>query len=263
MLSFVGVRETAAQPLRLDLQFRQQTRDLVRPEANRGAGNGERCDDLPAGPADRYRHRRQAGLEFVDRDRVPGPSDRAQLALELAALEHRRRAGRAQRPGGQHGRAVREEDLADRGAVVVDAPPDPLPGAQEVMTVDLGEVLDGADAGDGEVHGLIGRRDERIQGGPGELRERALEEAASGVREDRRSGAQQPARPVLRDQTVAGQHGQQARRRALGQLGGSRQIRDADRMVAREHSEQQLRTALDRLRAGHLGLEQLFHGDIY
>ena len=27
--------------------------------------------------------------------------------------------------------------------------------------------------------------------------------------------------------------------------------------------EQQLRAALDRLRAGHPGLEQLFHGDIY
>ena len=104
------------------------------------------------------------------------------------------RLARNRRPAEGH------EHLADGGAVIVDRAPEPLPGAEEVAAVDLGDVLDAVARRDREVDRLAAGLGQRVERGPGQLDDVALEHAALGHAQDRRAGAQAAALPVLLDQ---------------------------------------------------------------
>ena len=92
----------------------------------------ERGDDVAGRPADGRGEGAQAGLELVDGGRVAVAAHALELVLERGAVDDRVRRQPRQPPGGELGRAEGEEDLAVGGAVVVDAAPDPLAGAEEV-----------------------------------------------------------------------------------------------------------------------------------
>jgi hypothetical protein len=174
------------------------------------------------------------------------------------------RASAAQAPGGQVGGAVGDEDLADRRRVEVDGAPDPLPGAEEVAALDLGEVLDAVDARHGEVDRLATGLGQDVQRRLGQLDDVAVHGAAVGEAQDRRAGLDLAAGAGAAHEAVALQAGDEPRRRALGQVGGLGEVADADRILAVEHERQQLGRAVDRLGAldglspSH-ALELLFH----
>ena len=192
----------------------------------------------------------------------PSRRTRSSSVVEGGAADDRVRRQPRQPPGGQLGRAEGEEDLAVGGAVVVDAAPDPLAGAEEVAAVDLGEVVDAVGGGDREVDRLAARLGDRLERGVGELDEVALDAAAMGEAQDRGAGLELAALAGLVDEAVALERGEQPRGGALGQVGGLGEVAQAHRLLAVEQAGEHLAGAVDRLRAlsGRAHVEVLFHG---
>ena len=73
---------------------------------------------------------------------VAQPSRRTRASSPASASGSTIVAGVSGSSGAGVGAAERDQHLADRGAVVRDAAPDPLAGAEEVAALDLREVLD-------------------------------------------------------------------------------------------------------------------------
>ena len=123
---------------------------------------------------------------------VANPSRRNRLELAV---------GLAVAASGSPGRraAERREHLAVGGVLVADRAPKPLTGAEEVPAIDLGDVLDSVGPGHGQVDRLAAGLRQRVERGPRQLDEVALEHAALGHPEDRRprvagARAHRPAR---------------------------------------------------------------------
>jgi hypothetical protein len=130
-----------------------------------------------------------------------------------------------------------------------------------VRAVHLREVLDAGGGRHGEVHGLLARRGERMQGVLGELGEGGAQAVAVREAHDGGAGADLAARAAALDQAVASERTEQAGGRALGQAGGPAQLADGDLLGTLEDQRQELGRALDRLRtpATH-NMELMFHG---
>ena len=118
-------------------------------------------------------------------------ADALELGVEQAAVDDRARGERLERGVRRAPRGVEgEQHLADRRAVVGHAPADPLAGAEEVAALDLGEVLDAARAGDGEVDRLPRGLGERVHRALGELDQAAAAGPRLGEAQEHRAGTE-------------------------------------------------------------------------
>ena len=145
--------------------------------------------------------------------------------------------------------------------------PEPLPRAEEVPAVHLGDVLDPVMRGHGQVDRLTACLRQRVKRRSRQLHQVSLEHAALGHPKDRRPRPQAPALAVLLDQSAALERADQARGGALGQPGRAREVGQRHRLLAFEHTHEQVGAAVDRgrpLRSAHataasIRLELLFH----
>ena len=219
-------------------------------QAQRGAGDAERGDDVARVAAHRRGHGGQAGLELVDRRwRSPGGGPVASSASSRSwsvmvsgvKRRQRRRAARRRRrrPGRPCPRAVQWKSTR---AV------EPLAGAEEVLAVDLREVLDAAGRRDGEVDRLAAEPGERVERLGRELDEVAVDRAAVGVAQQRGPRARgAPRAAVLVHEPVALERAERAREAVLlGSSAARPRSPSAHRLVALEHHHEQLRGAVDR-----------------
>src|SRR3954454_15968711 len=113
--SLVAMAEPGAERRGLLRQYRLELRDSVRPEAERGARDRQRGDDVPGRPVHGRGERREAGLELVDGGGERVVADTLELFLALRAVDDGGGGGAAQAAGRELGGAVGDEDLADRG----------------------------------------------------------------------------------------------------------------------------------------------------
>ena len=181
--------------------------------------------------------------KLVDGDGAAVASHPRDLGLELVRVDDRRRGARLERAGIRAAKS--DENLADRRAVVGDAPAHPLAGPEEVVALDLREVLDAERPRHGQVDRLTaGRRQ------PLEVRLRELDELAA-VREPQqhRAGLEAAALAALLDQALALERPQQARRGALRERGIVGELGERARPLGLQHQRQELGGAVDRLRA--------------
>ena len=154
----------------------------------------------PPAPAHRGRNRGQPRLKFVDDRREFRAAHAREFVREPLRIGDRGRGVARERARRHRVATERHEHLADRGAVVVDRPPEPLPGAEEVTAVDLGDVLDAGRGRQGEVDRLAARLRQCVERRSREFDDVALDHAALGDPEDRRPGTESPALAVLFDE---------------------------------------------------------------
>jgi hypothetical protein len=127
-----------------------------------------------------------------------------------------------------------------------------------VLALDLGEVLDAAEARHPEVDRLPRGVGERAHGALGQFHEVAPDEASAGEAQHHRAGAEAPALSLLLHEAVALERVQESRRRALRQAGVGGQICQPAGGVRLEHEREKLGPTIDHGRARGR-LELLFH----
>ena len=124
----------------------------------------------------------------------------------------------------------------------------------------LREVLDAERRRHAEVHRLAGQLGERLQRGPGELGE-AL--AGVAVREPKQHRPRRDAAVAgALDEATAFERAYEPGRRRLRQPAAGGELADRERSVGLDHADEELRRAVDRLRAclGHAHMvEHAFH----
>ena len=118
-----------------------------------------------------------------------------------------------------------------------------------MAALDLREVLDAVGRGDRDVDRLPRRLGERGHRALGRLDEQPRGEPAAGVAGDDRTGAERAPQPLLLDQPVALQRAEQARGGGLRQARIRGELAERARGLGREHEREELRAAIDHLRA--------------